>query len=228
MRLSRAPRSPAWLAAMIAGVSVWLGGCYPGDSPLGDVTATLYDTAKDFSAYKTNATPSTATFSMADSVKDAGDPDDPGYQPVNHDYDAQLLGRIRSNLIARGWEEVTEAEALAGERADVGILVSALVTENTEIYASYPPYYGGWWGWGYYPPYGGWGYPCCTTVVQYTTGTILIDMVGLADGDPIAETYPIPWSARINGLVSTVNITSTRINTVIDQAFSQSPYLDVQ
>ncbi len=228
MRFSSAARSPVWLAAMMAGLSVWLGGCYPGDSPLGDVTATLYDTAKDFSTYATIGSTPGATFSMPDSVVDTGDPGDPGYEPVEHLYDAQILGRIRSNLVARGWEEVTEAESVAGQRADVGILVSALVTENTDIYASYPPYYGGWWGWGYYPPYGGWGYPCCATVVQYTTGTLFIDMVGLADGEAGTEFYPIPWAARINGLVNSANVNSTRIDTVIDQAFAQSPYLDVQ
>jgi hypothetical protein len=108
----------------------------------------LHDGDKDFRTY--------TTFVMPDSVIDAGDPDDAGYIEVSNEYDAAILAKIRSNLLALGWTEVDTTAA-----PDVAILVTALVSETTNIWY-YPPYwgwgwYGGWYG-GYYPPS---GVPCC-------------------------------------------------------------------
>src|SRR5262245_19250042 len=142
--------------------------CYPGDPPVGDIVATLHDEERNFKAYN--------TFTMPDSVVDAGDPSSPDYIEVSHQYDAAILARIRSNLVARGWVEIPESSIGTGTPPDVVILVTALISQTTNIWY-YPPYWG-WWGgwggwWGYYP---GWGYPCCYDVTTYTTGTIAIDM----------------------------------------------------
>lgn len=214
-RLDAPRRRAAW--PLVAGaILLASGGCYPGDTPLSDVTVTLYDTSKSFKT-------SYRTFSLPDSVADIGDPGDPGYQPINHTYDALILGRVRQNLTAGGWVEIPESQVSGTNRPDVVVLVSALVSENTAV-SGYPPYWGWWWGgWGgYYPPY--WGYPCCWTVVQYTTGTLVIDMVEIVDS---GDTSPVPWAARMNGVVNNANVTSTRLEKVIDQAFAQSPYLDI-
>jgi len=203
--------------AVVAVAALWLGlaGCYPGEAPVSDIVATLHDPNKDFGTY--------ATFTMPDSVVDAGDPDDAGYIEPSHEYDAAILARIRSNLTSRGWTEITRDSL---NPPDVAILVTALVSETTNIWY-YPPYwgwYGGWWG--YYPPY--WGYPCCYDVTTYTTGTISIDMAAVKDYVPTTETMPMPWAARLNGLANKSNATQSRIETAIDQAFAQSPYLDIQ
>ena len=201
-------------AALLAGA-----GCYPGDTPVADITVTLHDTGKNFKA-------SYSTFALPDSaVIDIGNPDDPGYQPIEHNFDAQIFARIRNNLTARGWVEIPEEQITPSNRPDVVVLVSALVATSTAV-SGYPPYWGWWPGWGY-PGYG-WGYPCCWTVVQYTTGTLLLDMLAEKDADPISQITPVPWAARMNGLVNKSNVSASRLEKVIDQAFTQSPYLDIQ
>ena len=204
--------------AVVAVTALWLGlsGCYPGEAPVSDIVATLHDNDKDFSTY--------ATFTLPDKVVDAGDSTDSGYIQISHQYDDAILQRIRENLESRGWTYVDTTAA-----PDVALLVSALVSETTNIWY-YPPYYG--WGWyggwygGYYPPY--WGYPCCYDVTTYTTGTIAIDMAAVSEFDTTAtQTMPIPWAARLNGLANKSNVNQSRIEKAIDQAFAQSPYLDI-
>ena len=198
--------------------AVWVGlsGCYPGDAPVSDVVATVHDPQTNFRSYQ--------TFFLPNRVADFGDPSDPGYIEIDHSNDAAVLGRIRSNLVSLGWTEQTDST-----QATVVVTVAALVAQNVDIWA-YPPYWGGWWGW--YPGYPsggwGWGYPCCTTVTTYTTGTLFIDMV---DPPPVTgpppDTVPVIWAARANGLVNKSNTSVSRINAAIDQAFSQSSYLDI-
>ena len=218
-RHARAHRTGARVASAAA---AWLGlsGCYPGETPVSDIVATLHDTKKDFRTYQ--------TFTLPDSVVDAGDPSDPGYIEVTHEYDDEILAGIRQNLTALGWVEIPEDQLSPTNVADVAVLVTMIITETTQIWY-YPPYWGWWPGWGYYPPYyPGWIYPCCYSVSQYTTGTISIDMAALVDADPATETVPIPWAARLNGLANRSSATQARIETAIDQAFAQSPYLDIQ
>ncbi len=214
------------LLPALFGLVLLVCGCYPGETPVSDVTLTLHDTTiKNFKTrYAPGGLDTLATFSVPDSVVDIGEPGDPGYQPINHTYDALILARVRQNLTARGWVEIPEAQVSPANRPDVAVLVSAFVAENTAV-SGYPPYWGWWYGgWGgYYPPY--WGYPCCYTVVQYTTGTLVIDMVETVDS---GDTSPVPWAARMNGLVNNANVTSSRLEKVIDQAFTQSSYLNVQ
>lgn len=220
MRSTLVRRSGLAVAAVAA---VWMGlsGCYPGEAPVSDIVATLHDTDNDFTTY--------ATFSLPDSVVDAGDPDDPGYIEVSHEYDRAILARIRSNLVALGWTEIPEDSIGSTRVPDVVIMVTALISETTNIWY-YPPYWGWWGGWyggawgGYYP---GWGYPCCYDVTTYTTGTIGIDMAAMKDLDPTTETAPIAWAARLNGLANKSNANQSRIEKAIDQAFAQSPYLDI-
>ena len=213
-------RRLAAAAVVVPVLVLGLAGCYPGEAPVSDIVATLHDTDNDFTTY--------ATFTLPDSVVDAGDPDDPGYIEVSHEYDDAVLARIRSNLVALGWTEIPEDSITSTRVPDVVIMVTALISETTNIWY-YPPYWG-WWGgwyggwWGYYP---GWGYPCCYDVTTYTTGTIGIDMAAMKDVDPDTETAPIAWAARLNGLVNKTNATQARIEKAIDQAFSQSPYLDI-
>ena len=211
---ARALRASLGLGALAA---LWIGfsGCYPGDPPVSDVVATLHDPKTNFRPYQ--------SFYLPNRVADIGDPSDPGYIEINHDYDAEILARIRSNLVSRGWAQDTDSTA-----ASVVITVAALVAQNVDIWA-YPPYWGGWWGW--YPGYPGWGwgYPCCATVTTYTTGTLFIDMVDPPPTSaPPPDTVPVVWAARANGLVTKSNATLSRINAAIDQAFEQSAYLDIQ
>jgi hypothetical protein len=92
----------------------------------------------------------------------------------------------------------------------------------------YPGYWGGYypgfgWGWGggwYYPP--GWG--GYWSYYSYTTGTAIIN---LADYDSYEESggeyIELEWDALIDGLLS--GVSASKIDDLVDQAFSQSPYL---
>ena len=121
----------------------------------------------------------------------------------------QILSRIASNLLDLGWERV------ALDAAIPHILLAPASIETTTVY------YYDWWYWGYYPyyPY----YPVYAG--SYTTGTLIMTMMDPLDvggnGNPIQE-----WTGLINGVL-TDKFDPNRINPLIDQAFEQSPYLDI-
>jgi hypothetical protein len=149
-------------------------------------------------------------------------------EEVTHLYDQQILDSVRRNMNALGYQEVSDVSV---EPPDVVMFVGTLATNNYVAYTYYP-----WWGyypyyywWGYYGWY--WYYPYypTTTVVNYPTGTVLMQMMGLQDADPITERVPGIWSGAFRGLLESSDDVSaqTRINQSIDQAFKQSPYLKV-
>jgi hypothetical protein len=181
------------------------------------------------------------TYDMADTIADLCnvDPDkipDPnggaaGERPaldldcneLNHNFDTQILAEIRRNFEALGYVPVDKA---AGETPDVALLVGAISSNNWVAYTYYP-----WWYYPYYPYYG-WGiyypyYPT-TSVVNYPTGSLVMDLVSLKDANTADKRTPSIWSGTISGLLASGETSAaTRINTTIDQAFAQSPYLKV-
>jgi hypothetical protein len=111
---------------------------------------------------------------------------------------------------------------------EVNIVVMAALIKNSIQGISYYPGYGGWYG-GYW---GGWGYggyyPGYYPIpYSYDIGTVFIDAFDSQNLDPgDAILPPIVWSAAMNGLLSSSTLSNTsRIQTVINQAFAQSPYL---
>ncbi len=110
-----------------------------------------------------------------------------------------------------GWTKVEDP-------ANADLVLFPAAWTNTTIYYWYDywcwyyPYYCGW-GWG-------WGYP---SVSSYTTGTLLMTLV--ADGDDYVEPFRV-WSSAANGLLSGAYNTD-RVLKTIDQAFEQSPYLNI-
>ena len=110
-----------------------------------------------------------------------------------------------SNL---GWQRIDDLEA-----ADLVLLPASWT--NTTIY-----YWYDYWCW-YYPYYCGWGwyYP----VSSYTSGTMVMTLI--ADGEEFVEPQRV-WLGAINGLLSGT-YDADRVSNAIDQAFIQSPYLDI-
>jgi len=146
---------------------------------------------------------------------------------ITHKFDEAVLKEIRSNFEKLGYVRIhTDAD----NKPDVAVLVGAISSNNWVAYTYYPWYYYGYW-WPYYPP--GWGvyypyYPV-TSVVNYPTGTLMIDLVSVKDADPEAERTPVIWTASIAGLLAQGDTdTVTRVNQTIDQAFAQSQYLKVK
>jgi hypothetical protein len=147
---------------------------------------------------------------------------------VSHVYDQQILDAISRNMERLGYVRVAED---ATDPPDVIVSVGTIASNNWVAYTYYPywgyypgywwPYYGGWYG--YYPYYP------ATTVVNYPTGTIFMQLMSLKDADPVNERIPGIWTAAVRVLLETSDeaTASSRINTNIDQAFAQSPYLKV-
>ena len=98
--------------------------------------------------------------------------------------------------------------------ADADVLILPFVSSTTWISG------GCYYYWDYWYPYPGYCYPVAYT---YTTGSLVIAMSDQNNSD---ETNAL-WVAGINGLMSesTTADISVRIDTNIDQAFRQSPYL---
>jgi hypothetical protein len=142
---------------------------------------------------------------------------------INHNFDDTILAEIRRHIEALGYVHVDKD---AGETPDVALLVGAISSNNWVAYTYYP-----WWYYPYYPYYG-WGiyypyYPT-TSIVNYPTGSLVMDLVSLRDADEDEKRTPSIWTGTIAGLLVQSDSSATaRINTTIDQAFAQSPYLKV-
>ena len=147
-------------------------------------------------------------------------------EEVTHAYDQQILEAIRRNMDALGYEEL---ERSSSDPPDVLLEVGSIAANNWVAYTTYPwwGYYYGWWG-GYYGWYLYYPYYPATTVVNYPTGTIFMQLVSVKDADPVNERLPVAWTGVVRGITDYSDVNPvTRINTLIDQAFTQSPYLKV-
>lgn len=169
-----------------------------------DLVYTNYDDQYDFS--------SKGTYAMPDSiVKVTGnllEGEDPEF--VKEPYNTQFLDKIEENMASLGWTRVADP-------ASADLVLFPAAWSNTTIY-----YWYDYWCW-YYPWYCGWGwsYPVATS---YTTGTLVLTLV--ANGDDYIEPTAV-WTAAANGVFSGA-VNTGRVTKAIDQAFEQSPYLNLQ
>ncbi|WP_158587736.1 DUF4136 domain-containing protein [Algoriphagus lacus] len=202
-------------------LSILLGAGLISCSPEGassveelDVVYTNHDPGFDFTKKNTFALPDKV---VSISSENPGSGDEPNYLPPQ--LANPILATLRSNMRAMGYTEVDES---AGP--DLILLPSALQT--TEVY-----YYYDWWYWSwYYPGYGtGWGwyypgyYPPTVTAVK--TGSIFVQMTSPKDISS-SNQIPVTWIAIVNGLLEgEESQAANRIDRTLDQAFSQSPYL---
>lgn len=191
-----------------------LSRCFPGGPEYTeemDMVVTNYDPDFDFQSVGTYALPD-------DVVKITGnlqDGDDVEF--IKPEYAEAILESIRENMSSYGWTEVDK-----NDDPDIIILPSAMSSTTLVFYYDYwywswwYPY--SWWGWYYpYPVYGG----------SYTSGSVFIQMT-YPEGMTAADDIPVVWSSILNGLLegSTAAI-SSRIESSVNQAYTQSPYLDL-
>lgn len=197
--------------ALAAG-TLLLSGCYP-DGP---------DYISDYDLVYTNYSPSfdfkaARTYSLPDSVPLVNDDLTEGQIPdfVQPIYGNVIINQLRQNMDARGWERVG-----VNEDPDVVLLPAAITVENVSYYASY-------WGW-YYPYYGyGWYYPgYYPTYTSYTSGSLVLQMT-VPDNVDVANNTAVVWFGVVNSVLegSSADLV-TRLETNIDQAFTQSEYLN--
>lgn len=203
--------------AVFAGVSFVVVACYPGEITnvaQTDLVSTLYRVNYEYS--------SNATYYMEDSVFHII-PEGEDTIPVSRDNDAFILARVRTNIESMGYTAVADPDVTT---PDLAFVVSATAADNYVGWVAYPP---GWWpGWGWGPGWGpgwGWWYPPVTGVTRYTTGTLFIEAWDPAESND--STVFVAWSGAANGLLGSAASAESRLSRVIDQAFSQSQYLDV-
>jgi len=186
---------------------------YPDTSQLSTnfVVQTSREPGANFSSYK--------TYYISDTIAAiTTNPND----SLWFDNDAkQLVDAVKTNMGARGYTLVTSHLA----SPDLGLGLTVLKDLNLGVV--YPGWWWGYWGgcyWGYcgYPPY----YPWYGGGIVYTvpTGTLVLDMIDLKNATSNEKLY-VPWgSVMSGGLGNTGNDIQLGVD-AINQAFTQSPYV---
>ena len=200
--------------------------CYPNQGSTIeelDLVVTYHNEVVDFSNY--------STYIVADTVVYINDNKE---KTLAVDAQQALIDKVDHQMMAYGWTKESDPVT---NGSDVAVLISVIETENFNIATGWWDYWGPWSGWGYYPGYGpggyypGYpGYCCYTSVYEYTTGTVFIEIVdpnsGVDENDFDADPIPILWLGIIDGLAegSRQNV-KARIDDGVDIMFEESPYL---
>lgn len=200
-------------------------GCYPQENVNTseyDIVVTNYNQNFNFN--------SLSSFALPDSIVLISD-QTTATTPVflNKATTTLILNQIATNLTNMGWINKSN------DTANASVIILPTVFQTTTVNYYYPYSYWGWYYPGYYPGYG-WGYPGYgyggyPMTSSYQTGSLLMQMTyrnGIEAGS-----VPILWTGLINGLINSGGSTSTssvnsRIVTDINQAFTQSPYLNIK
>lgn len=128
----------------------------------------------------------------------------------------QLVQTVRTNMNNRGYTFVSK-----NGNPDLGMVLVILKDVSSSTVCG--GWWGGWWGGGWWG--GGWGFPWCGTHT-YTVGTTLLNMYDFknpgSNGNPGAI-----WNMTAFGVFSNSNQTTNLnlTNNALNQAFSQSPYI---
>lgn len=204
-----------WGAVLM--LSIVMYSCYPkGAETLNDTNLvyTTYEEDFDFTSEK--------TYYLHNEVINIDTTATPN--PGNN---AVILDEIKQQFAKLGY---TRMDSIS-HPTDVNMVVMASVLVNTVQGINYYPGYGGWYG-GYW---GGWGYPgygypggYYPVPYSYDVGNIFIDAFDSQNFDLDGDQMPsFVWNAAMNGVLSSSGVTQeSRIQSVIDQAFVQSPYLN--
>jgi hypothetical protein len=227
---TEARRRGSTLLAAIAVVGVF--GAMAACSDDNDIilpTATVRTFADSSFAFST-----LRTYSMPDTVAHfaplTGTP-----LPVTNQFDQTILSQVRTDLNARGYQEVT---ASATTRPDFVVLTGVSATQNYNAFITngWSTYWGYWTGWGWiaggidpawtlvYP----W-YPV-VGVTAFDRGTLVVTIVPTGSGPQVnpliaAKELKAVWAGVATSLIGDGNITDAGVQTAINAMFQQSPYL---
>ncbi|MCK5839820.1 MAG: DUF4136 domain-containing protein [Bacteroidales bacterium] len=209
-----------WYVALLV-MPVIISSCYPGGAEYVDeldVVATRYDSEFNFTTAK--------TYLMPDTIMEIKDSDNPeNNEPIRKDLNDLIISETAKQMQALGYERIFDT---INGYPDIYLTISAV---STTYVGSYWNYWYGYWGWGgYWPPYygpgWGWGYPGGVSYYSYETGTVIMNMSDPANADLEEKIIPVVWLAGLNGLLKGSNsYIDERVKRMIDQAFTQSPYL---
>lgn len=185
-------------------VGLTLSGCYPAGPDYVedlDVVYTDHDPNFDFKSKSTYAIPDQI-------VVDIDRDGNPVY--MNSIFADPILKSINEKMVANGWTKVD-----ISQNPDVAFTPAGI--KSTTLFYTY--WYDWWYG-GYYPGWG-WGYPPYYSVSSITTGTLIFVIAAPSEESPVQSQA---WLATMSGVL-TGSYTSQRVESAIDQAFKQSPYL---
>ncbi|MBD0257944.1 MAG: DUF4136 domain-containing protein [Cytophagales bacterium] len=208
---------------LLAAMALLLPACYPeGPDEVADyyVVATQNDPSFNFSKVK--------TYVLVDSVVQLGGRPDQQSMVLTPKRNAFILQQVAGQFNNLGYTAITSPAD--GQKPDVLVQVSAVVTESTAAY-----YNDSWWdywdwypGWAYYYPYvgGGW-YPYgAIALYRYRTGTLNIEVFDPAGADASTRQIRRVWIAALeNILTGNPSTLEARLGSDIGKAFRQSPYL---
>ncbi len=213
--------------------------CSPYDSVYTDeldATITVYDTTyTHFGEYKTFAIRDSVILIHNDWLTDA--------EVTNWYSNGGSSDQIRA-MVLKKFQELGYTQVTDTANADYLVNMSMFAIEYTSYYYYYP---GWWWGYpGYWPPY--WGpyyknnkstaginyyypwYPYYPSYTYYTSyeGLLLLELIdknSVNDSDPQIR---FVWEAGVQGsLTSDKSYNQQRIQRGLDEAFEQSPYLNL-
>lgn len=153
---------------------------------------------------------------MPDTVLDVSDPDQDPSPIVSQ---KELLAEVAKQLGDYGFQRELDSTDVINT-TDFIVLVNRVRSNNY--------YYSWWYGWGGYWP--GWGccyYPPVTTVSNYRTASLTIQIVDSKGIDFNKEEIPIIWQGVGDGLFEgTAGNIESRGKASINRMFVDSPYLN--
>ncbi len=195
-----------------------------------DVTMTYYDTAADFSAYRTFVIRDTVAFVAENGRRLSAN------QSLQV---SSIIPQIVSQLLRRGY---VQADSIADADISINILLADVpesdftslpeLLDNSNI-DSYLNWYSG--GYHVWAGFSGFWYPWTYNKIESSTGVLLIEM---ADGQSIRDaiqsgsaadgTKPqikFLWQSIMTGVVSDGAYNAEKSARYIEESFDQSPYL---
>ena len=214
---------------LILAITGLMYSCYPkGAEYVDELDAYISKYDPDF--FNENATDTIKkynTFALPDEIsyyKDGKLVDD-----HEHDYDAEVLYKIKEKMTGVGFTEVHDF-------VDTALVISVESHELTNGGYIYPPDWGYWDPWypgypgGWQPWYpwnpGGW-YPWYPTYYTFQTGTLIINIGNVAKLETIGDTVRVPviYIGAIDGLLQgSDQYIKDRVDNGIDQLFEQAPF----
>lgn len=181
-----------------------------------DVAITNYDKSADFSTFTTFSIPDTIVYFTND--KDAPVP--------SHEFDDAIIKLVTENFTKAGYTQVPDPteDTPEADRPSFVVTVSAFSNVNYAYFVdnwyNNWNWYWGWWG-GPFSPYYPW-YP--VNIYSYRTGSVAIEMVSTTPRSD--DKVNVVWTGIADGLLQgSHTFILNRVQSQIDQCFTQSPYL---
>jgi hypothetical protein len=184
------------------------------------VVAVFKDSSFDFTTLHTFAMPDT----IVHFTPVTGTPLD-----VTRQFDQAILGRVRQDLIARGYVEDPTPQV---SKPDFVVLVGATATQSYNAFVGYSWFsiWGFYTGWRWFTPGFNitWGitYPWfgVVGVTSYERGTVTVDVIPTSSVNVNARTITAAWTGVGESLLDgTIN--DNTVQAAIDEMFRLSPYL---